>query len=246
MGFPAGHSLQAPVHTWSLSNAQLPVRNSFFTQEKLVLLLSPQRKPGSYALLSWSYLCRCPWMTTLKWNEGLVQRDLEGEGCQPQTDLQVLSMICLEERAEILAYFFSTDSSSSAVEVTTFMSSICLQNPCGTTPGTGRTTTPPRQTRRGWWNLCNSSIIPGSAPISVGKCSLMTIVFPAIALNNGSRPFPNDTVLCIVVAFLTVTLLPQQNAAHCHPKSVTLQQNSLTDCDNTFRELDAVGLTTLI
>lgn len=246
MGFPAWHSLQAPVHTWSLSNVQFPARNSFFSQEKLALLLSAQRKPGSYALLSWSYLCRYAWAITL-WNEGMVQRDLEGEGCQLQTDLQVLSMICLEERAEILAYFcFSTDSPSPAVEVTTFMSSVCLQNPCGTTPGTGKTTPPPRQTIRGWWNVCNSSIIPGSAPVSLGKCTLVTIVFPALALNNGSRPFPNDTVLCIVVAFLTVTLLPQQNAAHCHPKSVILQQRSLTDCDNTFRELDAAGLTTLV
>jgi len=68
---------------------------------------------------------------------------------------------------------------------------------------------------------CSPSIIPGSAPVSLGKYSLIRIIFQALVPNYGSQPFPNDTFLCIVVAFLTVTLLPQQNAVHC-PKSVIL------------------------
>lgn len=32
-------------------------------------------------------------------------------------------------------------------------------------------------------------------PVSLGKHSLMPVIFQALALNNGSNPFPNDTPL---------------------------------------------------
>ena len=95
--------------------------------------------------------------------------------------------------------------------------------------------------------MCSPSIIPGSAPVSLGKYSFMTIIFQALVPNNGSQPFPNDTFLCIVVAFLTVTLLPQQNGVPC-PKSAILQYKSLSGCDNAFKdlELDTAGQAALV
>lgn len=114
MGFPAGHLLQPPVHTTS-SCPYLELEQSAAPCKKLIFH-SGKASFASFTTEEAQELCSAQLKLPLQMpmddhTEMRVwfKRDLEGEGCQPQTDLQVLSMICLEEKAEILAYFFLLD-----------------------------------------------------------------------------------------------------------------------------------------